>query len=573
MSDSKPILILGAGINGAALARELLLNGVPVCLVDRGDLSSGTTAYSSRLIHGGLRYLEYGEFDLVKESLEERTRLLRLAPHHVRPLRIFIPVTNRFGGLLASARRFLHLEGRTSAIREPARGLWLVRLGLRFYDAYARDPTLPHHAVHRLHDPDVPLVDPKHYLRMCSYYDAQIRFPERFVVSLLEDARRIAADRGVEFSLYTYHTAERHGSRISVRPAAGSPGAAGSVSERPTHTLEPSAIVNATGAWVDQTLRQLDIPSRRLIGGTKGSHILTHHDKLRRALRGQALYGEAVDGRPIFVLPFGDATLIGTTDIKYDGDPRDAVASREEIDYLIRSVNFMVRDAKLTADDVSMHYSGVRPLPSTDNQTTASITRRHWLEEHAGHTVPVFSIVGGKLTTCRSLAEEAAATVLGHLGRTVQATSRERFLPGGESHPQSLDALTNTWQHIARTSGLTLQQIETLWSWFGTRTEGILQEVQPNANDLLHGTLLPRAIVRWIIDHEWAECLEDLVERRLMLLFHDHLTLACLNELADMLVAAGKLDQRDRDQQVAQTIDRLEHHFGKTVCRERATRP
>ena len=173
------MVILGAGINGCALARELVLNGVSVWLVDTADIAFGATAYSSRLIHGGLRYLEYGEFDLVRESLAERTRLLRLAPQFVRPLRLFIPVANRFGGIIESARRFLlRRSGKSSG----SRGLWLVRMGLWFYDTYAHDPSLPRHQVHRIDDPCAVSIDDRQFRWLCSYYDAQIAYPERFVL-------------------------------------------------------------------------------------------------------------------------------------------------------------------------------------------------------------------------------------------------------------------------------------------------------------------------------------------------------------------------------------------------------
>ncbi len=177
-----PVLILGAGINGAALARELVLNGAPVVLVDTDDLTSGATSASSRLIHGGLRYLEYGEFDLVRESVEERTRLLRLAPHLVRPLELFIPVRTRFGGLTSAVRR---LMGKQSHDPPASRGLWLVRTGLRWYDTYARDPVLPRHKIYRADDPQALAVDSSCYRWQCSYFDAQVPFPERMVVALI----------------------------------------------------------------------------------------------------------------------------------------------------------------------------------------------------------------------------------------------------------------------------------------------------------------------------------------------------------------------------------------------------
>ena len=208
--QDKTILVLGAGINGVAITRELLLNGVPVCLVDQGDIAGGTTAYSSRLIHGGLRYLEYGEFHLVRESLEERERLLQLAPHFVRPLHLFIPVQRRASGVYSAARKFLGWPTASQDKYVP-RGLWLVRMGLRLYDWCARHSSLPRHRGHRLDEPSVPPVDPQQFRWLVSYYDAQVEFPERFVLAMLEDARRLAAEQGVPLDVYTYHRASRRG--------------------------------------------------------------------------------------------------------------------------------------------------------------------------------------------------------------------------------------------------------------------------------------------------------------------------------------------------------------------------
>src|SRR5262245_43816919 len=220
------VLILGAGINGAALARELALNSVGIVVVDTRDIAAGATAYSSRLIHGGLRYLEYGDFALVRESLAERTRLLRLAPQFVRPLRLYIPIRNRFGGLMQASRRFLGLKDRPhesthSAFRIPhsalSRGLWTVRFGLWLYDKYARDPTLPKHDSHRATDPDVVPVDRSKYRWVCSFSDAQIVFPERFTLALLNDARQIAAAQGSEFRVLTYHQATLVETSVQIR--------------------------------------------------------------------------------------------------------------------------------------------------------------------------------------------------------------------------------------------------------------------------------------------------------------------------------------------------------------------
>ena len=560
-----PVLILGAGINGAALARELVLSGLPAVVVDTGDLARGATAYSSRLIHGGLRYLEYGEFDLVRESLAERTRLLQLAPQFVQPLRLFIPVRNRLGGLFASAGRFLKLRPAQSG-STPFRGLWLVRAGLRLYDLYARDPTLPKHQVVSPGDVEAPPVDRGRYPWLCAYYDAQIRYPERFVVALFDDARRIAAEQGVGFQLLTYHRAELAGSIVSIHPVLG--GRSSLAAESSIAPFKPAAIVNATGAWVDQTLRQLHISSQPLMGGTKGSHFVTSNAALCGSLANGGIYVEAPDGRPIFILPFGQSVLVGTTDLPFSGDPTDAVASEEELQYLLAAVNQVFPPVGLMRADVDMHYSGVRPLPRVDERTTAAITRRHWLEEHTGTEAPLFSVIGGKLTTCRSLAESSVATIRGRLGLSPAArTSRDRLLPGGEDYPTDRASLEGAWRAIAERNKFTVDQVRAVWELRGTQAADLLSGLGTTQIEIVAGTDLPQAFVRWVIDHEWVTTLDDLVERRLMLLYDRRLTETTLRQLAALMVEGDRIADTQVEQEVAQTIRRLQTHFGRKVAK------
>ena len=565
-----PVLVLGAGINGAALARELVLHGIPVCLVDACDIASGTTPYSSRLIHGGLRYLEYGEFDLVQESVEERTRLLHLAPHLVRPLPMFLPVTSRLGGLGQAVRRFFHLE-RRSANNAAARGLWLVRAGLWLYDRYARSSRLPHHAVHRLNDPGLPPVDRSRYIGICSYHDAQVRYPERFVVSLIEDARRVALQHGVSFQLATYARADYSSGRVSLhwdgRPSHWSwpDGVSPSPPSRP---FAVSAVVNATGPWVDQTLHQLHVPAPPLIGGTRGSHLLTHNTELRRAMDHGAVYAEAVDGRMIFVLPFGDAVLIGTTDIPYDGDPRDAVTTEEEIDYLIESVHAIFPQVALSRGDIELHYCGVRPLPRSDAARPSAITRRHVVQEHTGSDVPTFSLIGGKLTTCRSLAEEAAARIARCLALPARHVTRDRPFPGGERYPRDHEALDEAIGAIAARWKIDRGAVREMWAWYGTDLETVLQSVRLDPGASVSGTAIPEAVVRSIIANEWVTRLEDLIERRLMLLFAPSVSLATVRHVARLMVMEGRLEASDVDRAVARVSERLAGRFGKRLVED-----
>jgi len=549
------ILILGAGINGAAIARELCLNGQSVTLVDTADMAFGATAYSSRLIHGGLRYLEYGEFDLVRESLAERTRLLRLAPQFVKPLRLFIPIENRFGGLWASASRFLfkgNRPARPGAAHTP-RGLWLVRFGLRTYDVYARDPDLPKHATHRWGEAESLPVD-RRYRWLCSYYDAQVRFPERFVLAMLADTQAAADANGATFEVLNYHRASLDGQKVSIYPTD---------SQQPVRSFEPTATINATGAWVDLTLSTLHLPSKRLMGGTKGSHLVSWNERLREALNGDGLYAEAPDGRPVFVLPFGDATLIGTTDLRYQGDPADAVATQDEIDYLVSTVNELMPEIRFTADDVHLHYSGVRPLPYVDSGSTASITRRHGLVENTDAPMPFYSVIGGKLTTCRSLAEEVTATVLARLKLPVVATSEDRLLPGAEDYPASASDLKHRCQALAERLGYTLEQILAAWELHGARTEIALTTFP--ATGVLAGLDLPLALARYAVRAEWARTLDDLVERRLMLLYHHRLGEEALRQLATVLVDEGVLSFAEAEAQIPICVKRLQTHFGKRV--------
>ncbi len=549
---NQPVVILGAGINGAALARELALNGVPVVVVDRADIASGTTAYSSRLIHGGLRYLEYGEFSLVRESVEERQRLLALAPQFVQPQEMIIPVGRRGGGWLEAPWRFL--RGRSSA-KPGERGLWLVRTGLWLYDRYADDRQLPNHSVMPVGAPKSVPVDPVRYRWLCAYWDAQIAYPERFVLALLEDARSLSAAKGIPFEVLTYHEARLAEGHVEIHPT-------GTAAGEPVRRVDPAAIVNASGAWVDRTLQHLNVDCRRLVGGTKGSHFLTHDPALAEALGGSALYAEAEDGRPIFAMPLGHAVLVGTTDIPFEGDLADVVASDEELDYLLDAVHRLFPHIRLTRDDIHLHYSGVRPLPFCDETVPGAITRRHWMEEHTDSDVPLYSIIGGKLTTCRSLADEAARTILSRLGKSPASNSRDRIIPGGESHPTNREELAAEWDRLARQSEVQRGSVEAIWSLYGSRCRDLLPTLSDTSNKCLAGTDLPIDLARWVIEHEWVDRLDDLVERRLMLLYHQNFSIACLKELAQLLADAGRVARGDADDLVAATIERLSCHFG-----------
>ncbi len=553
-ASSDFVLILGAGINGVAIARELLLNRVSVRLVDSADICFGASAYSSRLIHGGLRYLEYGELDLVRESVQERDRLLRMAPEFVRPLELFIPTSNLTGGMIGAMGRFFGWTWWPGVRGGRRRGQWLVRLGLEMYDLYAGDQ-LPRHRAMKAGAYNSPAVNPRIFKSVCRYFDAQLVYPERFVLAMLHDCRRIAEDQGCEFEVMTYHAARLDGKTVTLSRNAGYPPGAD------RGAVQPAAIINATGAWIDQTLSRLPQPSKRLIGGAKGSHIFLFHARLRELLHGKGVYAEADDGRPIFITPLGDCVLVGTTDEPFEAAPETAVASEQEIDYLLRAVNLVFPQAAITRRDVNFHGCGVRPLPFADSDSTAAITRRHSLHRHQDAPLPLWSVIGGKLTTCRSLAEETSIKVLETLGLPHVATSRERRLPGNDSQPANLSV---DWARLAAIHGLSHESVSHVWSLVGTLAPAVLAE-NFDTSALLPEVHLPERFARWSVRNEWVTTLDDLVERRLMLLYHQRLPTACLRRLAEILVAEGKLAAADAEAAVSRTQNRLKSHYGKKV--------
>ena len=591
------VVILGAGINGAALARELVLNGLSVVVVDADDIAAGTTRWSTRLVHGGLRYLEYGELTLVRESLAERNRLLRLAPHLVRPLGFFVPVQGWFGGLFSAAARILGFEAcarRWAGGR--GRGGLTVACGLWLYDLLSTGSVWPRRCLVRGGAAGMPAVDAARYPLAGVYDDAQMVFPERFTVELLVDARTLAAEKQVFFSIITRRTAHLEADgRLRVASVAAENREKGS-----EFVLVPRAIVNATGAWVDHTLGELlpagggaegrpqsgepqtsePLAGQRLIGGTKGSHLLVDHAALREALGARGVYAEAADGRPVFVLPFGDRlVLVGTTDIPFAGDPSTARTDADEIEYLVAAVRLLFPAVAPSRGDVVQHYCGVRPLPArrADGHTPAGITRRHMLVRFDGAPLPLWSIVGGKLTTCRSLAEGATAEVLAVLGLPVTATSRTRPLPGACSLREG-EELAERFAAIGIGAGVpdaaARAMAHAAVGLFGARA-GAAVGIDPTLSDAsaadreafqpLGDSPLPRGVVRFCLEREWAETLADIVERRLLLAFDPELSVATLRAVAGELVRAGRLAADKIDFEVASFVAMMAERYGKRL--------
>ena len=561
----QPVVILGAGINGAAVARDLAINGVSVVVVDSGDVAQGATSRSSRLIHGGLRYLEYRDIALVRESLAERERLLRTAPQFVRPLRLRIPVRRKLGGLIAAAIRFCGLSGTRiggawlNRCRSP-RGLFAVRFGLWLYDLLAKGSSLPHHSVTRSGDESDGWG--------CSYWDAQIEFPERFVLALLHDAQAAANRLGTDFSVLTHHQFQLTGDGVAIELV-------GQQSDVGTQRvpLRPSLVINATGAWGDLTLQSLGADTEPLFSGTRGSHLFTTYEPLRQHVGESGIYSEAGDGRLVFILPLGCGVLIGTTDLPQTDSPSAAVATYDEVAYLLELANSVLPGVGLRREHVEVRHAGVRPLPRTSSRTAAAIPRGHSIHWSTVGRMPVATLIGGKLTTCRQLAEEVADAVLAHLGQERTQSTVDRPLPGNTVAGRAELSHNDEAETVAgRDAGLSSDQVLTLRRLAGERICEIRgsQEFDACSNALasINGTAISRGFVRWSIECEWAANLNDLVERRLMLIFEPELRRATLEELADVLVEAGRLEPERRNDEVDRCIESLARFQGRRVLLE-----
>ena len=503
-SAAVDLVVIGGGINGAGIARDAAMRGLSVALFEKGDFCSGTSAWSSRLIHGGLRYLEYFELPLVYESLNERRILQRIAGHLVRPIRISIPI-------YAGARR----------------GRGLIRLGLTAYDLLSFRKVLPNHDMLSRDETltEEPGLKPEGLRGMGRYFDAQVSFAERLVLENVLDAE----GRGATVANYSPVTGilDEGGQVCGVTYRDGPGG-----SER---HVETRAVVNAAGPWVDAVLATAAEPAPDLIGGTKGSHVIVSRFD---GCPTDAIYVEAAsDGRPFFIIPWNGLVLIGTTDIRYDGSLDSVRATAAEVDYLLEECNRVFPRAGLAPNDVHYAYAGVRPLPKRESGPESAITRRHIIHKHGDNARGMYSIIGGKLTTYRNLARQTVDSVVRDFGLDAPPSrSDESPLPGMHSLDDAEAALkARGW--------LSDDGVRRVLDVYGGRVLDIVADV--DAGRLPAGALddagrVLAAEAGFALHAERAVTLSDLVHRRLMLGFDADQGRPLYPALADEATRAGQ---------------------------------
>lgn len=518
------LIIIGGGVNGAAAARDAALRGLKTILLERGDYASGTSSWSTRLVHGGLRYLEYFEFSLVRESLREREVLLRSAPHLVSPLLLTVPV---YG--------------------DRSRPYWKIQAGMLLYDIFSYDKTLPSHRML----PKGKFQQLFRYLDQeglqggAQYYDAQAIYAERLCLENI-----IAAiEAGATCFNYTEVTdLIRENQTIQQLECKDQ-----LTGETFTLSCSDAIIINTSGPWVDQVCQRgkhnqqvSPIGKKPKIGGTKGSHIVV--PPFSGAPK-TALYVEAKsDGRPFFIVPWLGMYLIGTTDLHFQGDLDTVKANNEEIDYLLKETNLIIPSAQLTRKDVQFTYSGVRPLPYTDADSPGSVTRKHIIYDHGQEGVNnLISLIGGKLTTFRHVGEELVDLVYKKQHKNApECPTLEKAFPGAIV-PSDERVQAAVSQYRDRVSLPTLDHLFTL---YGAKATAVLQLTDDSPE--LAEPITPylpdiKAQIVYAVRHEFAHSFVDILRRRTTIAMQFNYGLDVLPVVSEVLERYCGWSEHERD--------------------------
>lgn len=539
------VVVVGGGINGIGVYRELALQGLRVLLVERNDYCSGCSAAPSRMIHGGLRYLENGEFGLVQESLAERDALLRNAPHFVQPLPTTIPITSVFSGTLNAAASFLRHSDKPAN-----RGALPIKLGLSFYDWITRkNRTLPKHIFRNAQTTRKiwPRLMPS--LRYsATYFDAWISHPERLGIELLLDVTRDSPNC------------------VALNYATLSPKEMGYVIRDNLTDQElpvtAKAIVNATGAWLDESLEQLSVEKRKaekLVTGTKGSHLILDNAQLLKALNGHMMFFENDDGRVCIVFPYLGKVLAGSTDIRVENASRVKCEDAER-DYIFASLQLVFPDIKLATDQIVFSYSGIRPLPRSDQNFTGRISRGHFVKRVEGPT-PQFCMVGGKWTTFRAFAEQTSAEVLKELGRETRATTQNIAIGGGENFPESASDLV---KELEVAFGVIHARATHMTSLYGTRAHAILRHCADIGNDhpLSNDCQYSTGEIDFLINEEHVTSLSDLVLRRTDLAITGQVSSDMIETICALIASSKGWNKKQADAEKKNLIADLQNYHG-----------
>ena len=468
------VVVIGGGINGVAIARECARAKRRTLLLEHADFGAGTTSRSTRIIHGGLRYLEQGELAMVRESLRERQRLLQQTPHLVRPMRF----------LLA-----LGPESRRSALK--------VRIGLWLYRRLAGQTILTSDTRAEERQLEA-LLDSGQRWSIFDYEDAQCEFPERLLAEWLVEAAEAGAVARNYSQVLVVDVTHGRAKGVLVRDLLSGK------EER----VEAGWIINATGPWADRVCQRSQINTGgMMVGGVRGSHIVLPRFA---GAPNAAVFTEASDRRPVFIIPWNEQLLVGTTEIPDQGDPGKVSPSDQEIEYLLNVVSQLFPGNTFSKADIRYSFAGIRPLPFARGKKADEITRRHILHDHSKEGVQrMISVIGGKLTTAGSLARQCA----GVMGLKVDEPELTMV-----SHTGQMDAgLDDFIAELMAIPGFSETGAEKIAEWHGKRTLPIVQSAR--SSPILRASLCPHTehIVGEAVEafqHEYAVKLADVLLRR-----------------------------------------------------------
>ncbi|MEO6200839.1 MAG: glycerol-3-phosphate dehydrogenase/oxidase [Cryobacterium sp.] len=544
------VLIIGAGINGIATFRDLALQGVDVVIVDKGDYVSGASAASSHMIHGGVRYLENGEFRLVKESVEERNGLLRIAPHYVKPLKTTVPIFSTFSGVLAAPLRFLtHKHGKPQE-----RGALLIKLGLSLYDSFSRDGgSVPRHEFRgaRASLAQLPRLNPG-LKYTATYYDAAMHDPERLALDVLRDG----LDAGPHARAANYTEAigmDADGVRLR------------DVVTGEEFSVTADVVVNTSGPWTDLTNAALGQASE-FMGGTKGAHIVVDNPELLAATGGREIFFEHSDGRIVLIYPLKGRVLIGTTDLEHDM-AQPIRCTEPEVDYFFELVSHVFPDIQVDRSQIVFRFAGVRPLPRHDDEQPGFVSRDYRIESRPLGVRPgtLLSLVGGKWTTFRALAENLSGNILTLLGMPRTVTTVGLPIGGGRGFPATDDAL-QVWL-AANGDEVGRPRAETLLARYGTRAAQVIDYLTagPDA-PLEHAAAYSRREIEYLAATESVVRLIDVLLRRTSIAFVGGASTALIEELAETIAPVLGWDAARRASEIALAVDILRDVHGVALA-------
>jgi len=542
-TKSPAVLIVGAGINGVGAFRDLALNGVDVLIIDRADFCSGASAASSHMAHGGIRYLENGEFRLVREAVQERNRMIENAPHLVKPLPTVVPMFKLFSGLLNAPFKFLNL------LDKPAeRGALVIKIGLIFYDAFtsAQKTVPPHRFEGRQKSLEKYPKLAQDIKFTATYYDGQILSPERYTVELLLDGEK---DGGQALNYVSFVGAQ--GKTVTLRD------------ELTASTVEiaPKLIINAAGPWIDLVNSTFGV-SERYIGGTKGSHLVLNHPELRQAIGKNEFFFENKDGRIVLIFPFYDKVIIGTSDLPIQ-NPDEARCTPAEEQYFIDLVSRVFPAIKVGPEHIVFRFSGVRPLEYMKAKTTGQITRDHCIKEDRAGDIPTYALVGGKWTSYRAFGEQVADKVLGVLGKSRRADTLKSAIGGGKEYPLVGLAQIEYIKQVAEDTGLGDLIPKHLFERYGTRALEIARFVKATSAEALQS--LPgwtRGEVQFLVECEKAVHVDDLLIRRSTLAWLGNVTRPMVQEMAEIMGASLGWNVAQVQAEVERTLKVLKEYHG-----------